>query len=134
MYGACLVNNYIFLPTLYDPIYSLSFFQEDMMETQINDRQLPKFRPLLQEGQVYYIKHFLVLPARKICRQVENDYMVRFTVFTRVFRLENAPSSFPCYAHRAVPFSILRSHVGIREFASGIRIKTNLFPYMFLPS
>jgi hypothetical protein len=47
------------------------------MEAQINDRQLSKFRPLLQEDQVYYIKHFLVLAARKVYRQVENDYMIR---------------------------------------------------------
>jgi hypothetical protein len=46
------------------------------MEAQINDRQLPKFRPLLQENQAYYINHFLVLGARKVYRQVENDYML----------------------------------------------------------
>jgi hypothetical protein len=84
------------------------------MESQINDRQLPKFRPLLQEDQVYYIKHFLVVTARKVYRQVDNDYMIRFTAFTRVFKLENVPLTFPRYAHRTLSFPTLRSRVGIR--------------------
>jgi hypothetical protein len=29
------------------------------------------------------------------------------------------PPSFPLYAHGAVPFDVLRSRVGIREFTSG---------------
>jgi hypothetical protein len=97
------------------------------MEAQINDRQLPKFRPLLQEDKVYYIKHFLVLGARKVYRQVKNDYMIRFTAFTRVFKLPNVPLSFPRYAHRAVYFPTLHSRVGIREFTTGLSTKTIMF-------
>jgi hypothetical protein len=103
------------------------------MESQINDRQLPKFRPLLQEDQVYYIKHFLVVTARKVYRQVDNDYMIRFTAFTRVFKLENVPLTFPRYAHRTLSFPTLRSRVGIREFTSGLSTQTNHFPVRILP-
>jgi hypothetical protein len=98
-----------------------------MMEAQVTDRQLPKFCPLLVEGQVYYIKHFLVLAARKNYRQVENDYMVRFTAFAWLFNVQNVPISFPRFAHSAVSFPILRSRVGIREFTSGLSTKIAMF-------
>jgi hypothetical protein len=112
---------------MYHPIYFTSLLQGGMMEAQVTDRQLPKFRPLLVEGQVYYIKHFLVLAARKNYRQVENDYMVRFTAFARLFNVQNVPISFPRFAHSAVSFPILRSRVGIREFTSGLSTKITMF-------
>jgi hypothetical protein len=85
-------------------IYSLSLFQGGMMEAQINDRQLPKFRPLLQENQAYYINHFLVLGARKVYRQVENDYMLGFTAFTGVFKVaQYAQRVHSIFSHLAFP-------------------------------
>jgi hypothetical protein len=89
------------------------------MEGQIPENKLSKFRPQVKEEGVYYMKHFQVLPARRVYRQVDSPYLARFTAFMKIYNIDVVPPSFPLYAHAAVPFDVLRSRVGIREFTSG---------------
>jgi hypothetical protein len=65
-----------------------------MMDCQIPENKLSKFRPQVKEDEVYYIKHFQVLPARKVYPQVDSPYIARFTAFTKVYRVNTCRPYF----------------------------------------
>jgi hypothetical protein len=91
-----------------------------MMEGQIPENKLSRFRAQVKEDEVYYMKHFQVLPARKVYRQVDSPYIARFTAFMKIYKVDMVPPSFPLYAHSAVSFDVLRSRIGIKEYTSGL--------------
>jgi hypothetical protein len=110
-----------------------------MMEGQIPENKLSRFRAQVREDEVYYMKHFQVqvpgsgqrrwsvlheafsvLPARKVYRQVDSPYIAQFTAFMKIYKVDMVPPSFPLYAHAAVYFDVLGSRIGIKEYTSGL--------------
>jgi len=89
------------------------------MDAQIQENMLSKFRPLLVQNVVYYVKYFHVCPARRAYRPVQSRYLAKFTGYTTVCKVDLVPPSFPRYAQAVVSFNEMRSRMGITEFCSG---------------
>ncbi|KAL6659047.1 hypothetical protein ACP70R_003087 [Stipagrostis hirtigluma subsp. patula] len=90
----------------------------DCMEAQIPHGCIDKYRPMLAEDNVYYLRYFEVDKARSNYRPVDHSYLARLTRFTEVYHVPAVPPSFPRYGCKVVPFSVLKERAGKRFLMS----------------
>lgn len=66
----------------------------------------------LQEDHIYTFTRFLVCPNKEKYRAIDSEYMIELTYYTQIKEPSDAPSNFPTYAYKLVPFTGLPSYVG----------------------
>ncbi|KAL6660922.1 hypothetical protein ACP70R_000306 [Stipagrostis hirtigluma subsp. patula] len=82
------------------------------MEGQIPRACVDKYRAILAEDNVYYLRYFEVDKARSSYRPVDHPYLARLTRFTEVYPVPAVPQSFPRYGCKVAPFAVLRQRAG----------------------
>jgi replication factor A1 len=65
------------------------------------------FKPLLSEGKIYYLTHYIVRNCSRSYKPVSNSLAIAFTRWTVVEEYVNAPTSFPFYTYSLKSFNQL---------------------------
>ena len=93
------------------------------MEAQIPERLLTRFTSRLQEGSLYFIRSFEVLPARPRYKPVDHPYRGRFTAHTRITPVTDNPANFTQYAYRLSTYEELGANSGSSVLLSGTSLQ-----------
>lgn len=68
-------------------------------------------KPLIHEGNVYYIESFTVKDANRTYRPVSNDFMILFSKWTTLEECIDIPADFPAITFSLTPFQEIPSLV-----------------------
>lgn len=80
---------------------------------------MTKFNNVIQEGCVYRIYKFPVLPCQSLYRLVRKDIFIKFLVDTSIVASHLPSTIFQCYVFELFPFSVLGSRVGDDKYLTG---------------
>jgi hypothetical protein len=78
-----------------------------------------QFNALLNEGEIYNLKYFLVRKANRFYKPVENCNMISFTKWTTAEVVLQIPPAFPGCTYNLPPIDQLQPHVDYKEYFTG---------------
>ena len=66
--------------------------------------QVSKLKEIIKEGNVYYIRDFLVQSAKNMFRAVAGKFMIKLTSWSKIEEVKTIPPDFPRYAYSLTDF------------------------------
>jgi len=100
--------------------------QGTMMHRVINKAYMEKFKPLIEEGNVYIIANVRATPAAQKYRPVENDKILNFLPTTTLKKIKNG-ENIPKYSFKFMNTDMLSERVNVDMHLSG-----NIIDFIFL--
>ncbi|TVU16275.1 hypothetical protein EJB05_39829, partial [Eragrostis curvula] len=83
-------------------------------------RDADKIKDNVKEGSVYTFSKFIVAPVKAAYRPFVAKYMIKFTPWTKIDRVENVSLSFPRFVYNLSPLSDLSSRVGSQLYFTDV--------------
>ncbi|KAJ1276844.1 hypothetical protein BS78_05G247100 [Paspalum vaginatum] len=93
--------------------------QGTMIHGVINKIYMEKFRPLIQEGNVYNIGNVKVTSAAQKYRPVENDKVVNFLPTTTLKKIKDT-EDIPKYSFNFCTTDMLFKRINVDMYLSGV--------------
>lgn len=97
-----------------------------MMHGVINKAYTEKFKPLIEEGNVYIIANVRVTPAAQKYRPMKNDKILNFLPTTTLKKIKNG-ENIPKYSFKFMNTDMLSERVNVDMHLSG-----NIIDFIFL--
>ncbi|KAJ1298057.1 hypothetical protein BS78_01G424000, partial [Paspalum vaginatum] len=91
------------------------------MYGEIPATEAEKKGPLLEEGNIYVIRRFLVSNAKSTFRPVPGNYMIQFTCRTLIEPVTVSALVIPQFVYHLLPFGNLAQHAGLYSQFTGQR-------------
>ncbi|KAM0828034.1 hypothetical protein ACQ4PT_067809 [Festuca glaucescens] len=117
-------------------VYELAFAAVDhegtVMEGNVPVISMAQFKDVLKEGTIYTIQGFMVKPARRKYRTLDNDHRITITQYTKVEQAVPEPLGILLVAHSLQPLSVLekraRSVIVLSDVLGLVTDMTGLIP------
>ena len=100
--------------------------QGTMMHGVINKAYMEKFKPLIEEGNVYIIANVRVTPAAQKYWPMKNDKILNFLPTTTLKKIKNG-ENIPKYSFKFMNTDMLSERVNVDMHLSG-----NIIDFIFL--
>lgn len=87
---------------------------------EVPGRDADRIKGVVKEGDLYDVSKFIVAPVKAAYRPFVSKYMIEFTPWTKVDRVENVPELFPRFVYNLLPLSELSSCVGSQLYFTDV--------------
>nr|ABA98395.1 hypothetical protein LOC_Os12g27380 [Oryza sativa Japonica Group] len=92
-------------------VYHIQNLKGNSTHVQMYRGAIEVLKPLIHEGNVYYIESFTVKDANRTYRPVSNDFMILFSKWTTLEECIDIPADFPAITFSLTPFQEIPSLV-----------------------
>lgn len=89
------------------------------MYAEVPGKEVDKFSADLVEGSIYEFSRFLVVNSKATYKPFESKFMVRFTPWTKIQKLDKVDHHFPRHVFYLVPFSEVGTRAGVHTCFTG---------------